>query len=109
MLNDGKQWHVQNAIPAHKIYVKCFPGAKSSDMRDYIKPTMRHDPNLVLLHFGTNNLKSDQTPPEVADDIIDIAFSIKNENNDIVVPSITRRDDSFNNIANYRCTGDFFW
>ena len=49
MLKDVKQWHVQNAIPGHKIYVKCFPGATTTDMRDYFKPSMRHDPDMQVL------------------------------------------------------------
>ena len=47
MLKDVKQWHVQNAIPGHKIYVKCFPGASTTYMRDYIKPSLIHDPDLM--------------------------------------------------------------
>ena len=60
---DVKQWHVQNAIPGHKIYAKRFPGTNSSDMRDYIKLTMRHESDLVLIHFGTKNLDSNQNSP----------------------------------------------
>ena len=100
MLKDVKQWHVQNAIPGHKIYVKCFPGATTTDMRDYLKPSMRHDPDLILIHAGTNSLNSAQTPLEIADDIIDLASSIKTEDNDVVISSIILRGDALNNKVN---------
>ena len=79
MLKDVKQWHVQNAMPGHKIYGKCFPGTRTVDMRDEKSPSMRHDPDLILLHAGTNNLNSAPTPLDIADDIIDLASLIKNE------------------------------
>ena len=100
MLKDVKQWHVQNTIPGNKIYVKCFPGATTNDMRDYLKPSMRHDPDLILIHAGTNSLNSAQTPLEIADDIIDLASSSKTEDNDVVISSIIRRGDALNNKAN---------
>ena len=100
MLKDVKQWHVQNSIPGHKIYVKCFPGATTTDMRDYLKPSMRHDPDLILIHAGTNSLNSAQTPLEIANEIIDLASSFKREDNDVVISSIIRRGDALNNKAN---------
>ena len=61
---------------------------------------MRHNPDLVLIHAGTNSLNSAQTPLEIADDIINLASAIKAEDNNVVISSIIRRGDALNNKAN---------
>ena len=40
--------------------VKSFPGATTQDIKDYIKPTITRKPDMVILHTGTNDLKSKQ-------------------------------------------------
>ena len=69
-------------------------------MRDYIKPAMRHDPYLTLLNAGTDNLISAQIPIDMANDIIDIAFSIKTKDSEVVVSSMISRGHALNNKAN---------
>lgn len=41
----------------HITQVKCSSGATVDNMSDYIKPTLRHNPNEIILHVGTNNVK----------------------------------------------------
>ena len=42
----------------HKVFVRSFSGAKTTCMRDYIKPCLRENsPEHVVLHVGTNNLQ----------------------------------------------------
>ena len=53
-----------------KVYVKTFPGAKTSCMVDYIKPSLKNKPDVILLHVGTNNLKTDDKPEDIAENII---------------------------------------
>ena len=60
---------------------------------------MRHNPDFILLHAGTNSLNSAQTPLEIADDIIDLASSIKTEENEVVISSIIRRGEALNKKA----------
>ena len=38
--------------------VKSFPGATTQNTNDCIKPTIARKPDMVILHIGTNNLKS---------------------------------------------------
>ena len=42
--------------------VKSFRGAITQDTKDYIKPTTARKPDMVILHYGTNDLKSNQNP-----------------------------------------------
>ena len=86
-------------MPKNNVHVKCFPGATTSDMADYIKPTMRRDPDVVVLHVGTNDLRSDSSSKEIAKSVMDIATNMKTEENDIIVSSIISRGDGYNEKA----------
>ena len=53
--------------------VKPFPGPTTQDMKDYIKPTIARNQDMVILHTGTNDLKSKQNPSDIANEIINLA------------------------------------
>ena len=99
MLGGIKQWRMRKLMPKNNVHVKCFPGATTSDMADYIKPTMRRDPDVVVLHVGTNDLRSDSSSKEIAKSVMDIATNMKTEENDIIVSSIISRGDGYNEKA----------
>ena len=42
-----------------KINIKTFPEAKIEDMEHYVKPTLSTQPDEIILHVGTSNLKDD--------------------------------------------------
>ena len=90
---------MRKAVPNNNLYLKCFPGAKTSGMVDYIKPSMRNNPDLVLCHFGTNDLRSDLSPVQIANAIIDVASKLKSDSNEVVVSLIINRGDGFNRKA----------
>ena len=76
------------------LYIKSFPGAKIEDMYDYIKPSMKYEPDLVILHCGTNNLHEDKLPQKIAADLINLATSMKTDKNDVMISSVTLRTDN---------------
>ena len=39
----------------HKVKVRYFPGARTDDMYDYMKPLLRKLPDYIILHIGTND------------------------------------------------------
>jgi hypothetical protein len=41
---------------------KSFPGAKSLDMIDFVRPAMRDNPGHIIIHIGTNDVR--QSNPE---------------------------------------------
>ena len=43
------------------IYVKSFPWAKIADMIDHAKPSQRYNPDQIILHMGTNDLRTQKT------------------------------------------------
>ena len=79
-----------------KIYVKSFPGAKLADMQDYVRPSQRYDPDLFILHTGSNDLNSVKTPEEISEEIIKLALNLKTDKNEIVVSGIIGRKDQHN-------------
>ena len=77
-----------------KVYVKSFPGAKTSCMKDYVKPSLRSTSNHFILHVGTNDLNSNQTSEVIAKEIVDLATSLKNNQHDVSVSNIILRTDN---------------
>ena len=64
------------------VKVRPFLSTKTSDMECYITPTKRNfDPSNYILHVGTNDLTLDDTPEELTEYIVNIATSLKTENN----------------------------
>ena len=79
-----------------KIYVKSFPGAKIADMIDHAKPSQRYNPDQIILHTGTNDLRTQKTAEEILNEIITLALEIKKDDNEIIVSGIIARNDEHN-------------
>ena len=47
-----------------KVVVKRFSGAKTKDMKSYVIPAVDQKPDNIILHTGTNALKTIDTPEE---------------------------------------------
>ena len=69
---------VTNADSDHFFVVKPFPGATTTDMKDFVKPLARKKHDQLILHAGTNDLKY-STPDAVADSIVDLIGQIKED------------------------------
>ena len=82
-----------------KIYLetlKSVPGRSIYHyyLVDYIKPTQRDsNPDVYLLHVGTNDLYSNKSPEQISPDILNLANSLKLDNNTVIVSRIVPRDD----------------
>ena len=73
--------------------VKSFPGATTQDMKDYIKPTISRKPDMVILHTGTNDLKINQNPSDIANEIVNLAKNIKNSGTEVSISALIPRGD----------------
>ena len=58
------------------INIRTFPGAKTQDMKHYTKPTLATNPDAVIIHVGTNDIKN-STPEKVAESMLDLGKDIK--------------------------------
>ena len=60
---------------------KSIPGAPRKSMKHHFKRCLQdNSPDSIILHVATNNLKNNKSVEDIANDIIDVAISIKNEN-----------------------------
>ena len=51
----------------HLVKVRSFSGAKISCMTDHVKPTLRDiNPDHIILHAGTNDLRTENTASQIA-------------------------------------------
>ena len=87
------------SYPSFTILLKSFSESTTEDMRTYIKPPLKRDPNRVIIHVGTNDLRSSQAPKSIAKNTIDIAKNSKNDKNEIVIPCIKPRRHNLNGIS----------
>ena len=77
------------------VVVKSFAGATIEDMEDYLKPVIRKEPESIILHVGTNDLKN-LSPKQVANGIANLGSQISEEspNTNIMLSSIILRTDN---------------
>ena len=40
------------------VKVRSHPGAATDDFIDYVRPTVRKKPNLIIIHTGTNDVQN---------------------------------------------------
>ena len=58
-------------------------------MKNHVRGCLEENsPDTVILHFGTNNLKNNESAENIATDIIDLARSVENEEKFAVASSI---------------------
>ena len=79
-----------------KVRVSSFPGSATRDMVDYVKLILRQKPSKLVLHVGTNILKSCESSKTCAKDIILLGESINRslpETEIILSRLITRADE----------------
>ena len=62
-------------------------------MQDYVKPTLRENPDQIIVHAGTNDLALNKRPEQIVESIIGVATSLKSDTCDVLVSSITVRND----------------
>ena len=97
LLKGIEQHRVRNSLRNNeKVYVKHFSGATTSHMHNYVQPSKEFNNDLVILHCGTNDLRSDKQPLVIAEEIMELASEMKLSNNEVMVSGIVQRRDKFN-------------
>ena len=77
------------------VKVRAHPGATVTDMLDYLKPISRKQPSHLILHAGTNDIKS-QTPVEIIGNFEKVKDMIANESPEtkLVISLLILRNDN---------------
>ena len=77
-----------------RVKVSSFPGCTTLDMKDHVKPLLRRNPDEIIIHVGTNSLRSCDTPRTCAEEIIDLATMASSTSSaKIVLSSLVCRSD----------------
>ena len=82
-----------------KVYRHNFNGATIHAMKHHAVPVMEFNPDIAILHVGTNSLRGDTSEEQIATDIVKLATSMKTDKNQILVSSILSRRDQLKGKA----------
>ena len=85
------------------VKMRPHPGATTADICDYIKPELRHKPDVLIIHCGTNNIENEINPVKKIKKLVKEIDEYDKQNPPKVVISslIKRYDKDFNDdIAN---------
>ena len=70
-------------------------------MKDDIKSTKRDfNPDLYILHAGTNDLSSEESNTEIAGNIMKVAEMLKPDHNSVAISTIVPHADNFKEKVN---------
>ena len=65
-------------------------------MNSHAIPTMKQNPKQIILHCGTNDIRSSQSPEEIATEILELASAMKTRKNTVYVSSLVQRGGQWN-------------
>ena len=86
IVKDLKGWKLSDE--KNKVVVKHFSRAKTKDMESYIISTLEQNPETIIIHSGSNDLKSDSSPEEIVRYISNLTTSVKTQTNKVILCSI---------------------
>ena len=101
IIKDVDPFELKNKLKNKKdrVYRHTFNGATIRAMKHHAVPVMEFNPDLAILHVGTNSLRGNTSEQQIAQDIVDLAVNIKTDENNILVSSIIARRDNLKEKA----------
>ena len=89
-MKEVKGWELSDEN--NTVVTKQFSGATTDDMKSYIQPTISNDPECIVLHCGTNDLRYNTSAVEIGQ----LAVFCKLDSNNIFISGIVPRRDKLN-------------
>lgn len=92
IIKNLEAWRMSNR--KQKVSVNPFPGSTTDDLKHYIKPIIKRRPHRLIIHIGTNDLKTHE-PKVIAEKITEICATVNKElpNCEVAVSELTHRND----------------
>ncbi|CAB4007751.1 Furin, partial, partial [Paramuricea clavata] len=79
MIKRVQSRQIRRAVSTSKsVYIRSFPGSKSLDMTDFARPTMRDNPDHIIIHIGTNDVRQ-SNPEDVIRNVENLCNQIKDQ------------------------------
>ena len=95
MVKNVKGWKLRPRCNINEqIHVYDFPGATTRDMNSYSKPIVDKNPDNLILHCGTNELRTRKSEVEISTEIITLAKSIEARGIHVIVSGLIARGDN---------------
>ena len=95
ILKDIEPYKMRLAIgKSEQIFIKSFAGTDTESMEHYVVPSKKYVNDLVILHFGTNDLRGDKNAEDIAQGIINVGVEMKTKTNEVMISSILPRRDN---------------
>ena len=88
-----RKQEINRSVRHMNTFVKTFPGATTDDMESYIIRTLKREPDYLIIHCGTNDLRRDE-PEVIVKKITKLAINSKKTIRNVAVSSILARGDS---------------
>ena len=87
IIKDMKSYKMEQCLSSKdKCYIKSFSGTTTECMTDYVQPSLKYNPDVIILNWGSNNVRStDDSAEDIANNVINLAKSMKSENNKVIV------------------------
>ena len=57
-------------------------------MKLYVAPTIKQNPETIVICYGTNDLKTEKDHEMIADNILSLAHQCKTDNNTVMISGI---------------------
>ena len=97
----GIQGHKMKEAINHSenVFVRSFAGANTYAMNSYVCPTIKKAPNRIILHCGTNDHRSKESPWIIAENIMELAKQMESRKTEVFVSGIVQRADELNGKA----------
>ena len=94
ILKQVEGWRLNKRIKSN-VAVISDPDASTNGMIHYVKGCLEDiSSDTVILHHGTNDLKSGNTSEKIATDIVNLALTIQNEKTKVFISGLTIRNDN---------------
>ena len=88
-----RKQEINRTVHKYNSFVKTFPGATTEDMESYIIQTLKRNPDVLIIHCGTNDLRKEDLG-KIATKITKVALQAKKTVQKVAVSSILARGDS---------------
>ena len=86
IIKDVKVWEI--SYRENKFVVRHFSGAETDDMKSYVVPTIKHNPEIIVILCGTNDLKTEKDHEKIADNILRLAHKCRTDNNTVMISEL---------------------
>ena len=96
IIRDAEGWEIFER--ENKFVVRHFPGAKTDNMKTCVVPTIKQNPETIVICCGTNDLKTEKDHGKVAENILELDHLCKTDNNTVMVSGIVPGNNNLNDV-----------